>query len=191
MSTSAASPRPLPTAKRGSQRLAARLAAAQVLYEMELAGAPADAVLADHHAERWSLADGDEAVAEQGETVAPDRAHLGAVVRGAVERQADIDRMIEGALNKGWTMARFEALLRAILRCGTYELLAMGDVPPKVVINEYVEVAKAFYAGAEPSLVNGILDRLAHVLRDEAFGPTSDGDTGPTQAGGDEHNGTR
>jgi N utilization substance protein B len=188
MSTSAALPRLSLTVNRGSQRLAARLAAAQVLYEMEMAGAAADAVLADHHAERWPLAEDDEMLKDKGDSVAPDRAHLGFVVRGAMERQADIDRMIDSALNKGWTMERIEALMRAILRCGTYELLAMGEVPPKVVINEYVEVAKAFYAGTEPSLVNGILDRLAHILRAEAFAPLLDTDTEQVEAGGNGDN---
>ena len=178
--TAATTPVPAKKATRGSQRLAARLAAAQVLYEMDMAGAQADIVLADHLADRWRVAPEDED-AEEGdaaEAVAPDRAHLGAVVRGAIERQVDIDRMIEGALNKGWTLLRLEALLRAILRCGTYELLALSDVPPKVVINEYVDVAKAFYAGSEPSLVNGILDRLAHLLRDETFVPAPEIDAG-------------
>lgn len=190
--TGPAAPQPSRLPGRGSHRTAARLAAAQVLYEMEMAGAPADAVLADHLADRWREipVEGDEDGTETGSarTIAPDRVHLGAVVRGAVERRADIDRMIEGALNKGWTVARLEALLRAILRCGTYEILALRDVPPRVVISEYVDVAKAFYAGSEPALVNGILDRLAHVLRAEAFEPTSG--PGAAQGGGEGHNRT-
>ena len=186
---------PRPATTRGGQRASARLAAAQILYEMEMTGATADAALADHLADRWRRLPEDvdqDGNAEAAETLAePDRAHLGAVVRGAVARGADIDRMIEGALNRGWTLTRLEALLRAILRCGVYELLALGDVPPRVVINEYMDVAKAFYAGSEPALVNGILDRLARVLRPDAFAPASEGGAASPPAGDDGDNRTQ
>lgn len=156
--------------QRSSGRRAARLAAAQVLYELEVAGAAADAVLADHLANRWRQLpaddDGEQPLVVQ---TPPDAVHLGAVVRGSIARRADLDGMIEGAMEHGWTMGRLEVLLRAILRCGAYELLAMKDVPAKVAITEYVEIAKDFYAGPEPALVNGVLDRLAHVLRPDAF----------------------
>ena len=72
---------------------------------------------------------------------------------------------IEEALTGGWTLPRLEILLRVILRAGAYELCCQPDVPAKVVINEYVEIAHAFFAGKEPGLVNAVLDRLASRLR--------------------------
>lgn len=159
------------------RRSAARMAASQVLYEMEMAGASADAVLADHLKDRWTTrapavkGRPGEAAADA-DIILPgpaDPVFLGALVRGVVERREDVDRMIDGSLNRGWTMQRLEVLLRAIMRSGAYELLAFGDVPARVIISEYVNVAKAFYAGSEPALVNGVLDRLAHVLREHEF----------------------
>jgi N utilization substance protein B len=73
--------------------------------------------------------------------------------------------MIGEALSGGWTLERLEPLIRTILEAGTYELLARPDIPIRVVITEYVEVAHAFFAGKEPALVNGVLDRLARTLR--------------------------
>jgi N utilization substance protein B len=64
-----------------------------------------------------------------------------------------------------WPLDRLEVLLRAIMRAGAYELLARGGVPARVIINEYVDLAHAFFAGAEPRMVNGVLDRLARSLR--------------------------
>ncbi len=160
------------------RRSAARMAAAQTLYEMEMAGASADAVLADHLKDRWGAAAPAVQAAEEGsgkadvDTVLPgpaDPVFLGAIVRGVVQRRDDVDRMIDGSLNRGWTLQRLEVLLRAIMRSGAYELLAFSDIPARVIISEYVNVAKAFYAGSEPALVNGVLDRLAHVLREKEF----------------------
>jgi N utilization substance protein B len=155
------------------RRSAARVAAAQVLYEMEMAGAPADTVLADHLKARWTAGapkpQPDDADADIVLTGPVDPVFLGAIVRGVVQRREDVDRMIDGSLNRGWTLQRLEVLLRAIMRGGAYELLAFGDIPARVVISEYVNVAKAFYAGSEPALVNGVLDRLAHVLREHEF----------------------
>ena len=165
------------------RRSAARMAAVQVLYEMEMAGAPADAVLADHLKDRWTTAappavkgqpgrgqpEGEDADADIVLPGPPDPVFLGTLVRGVVQRREDVDRMIDGSLNRGWTLQRLEVLLRAIMRAGAYELLAMGDIPARVIISEYVNVAKAFYAGSEPPLVNGVLDRLAHVLRETEF----------------------
>ena len=160
------------------RRSAARMAAAQVLYELEMAGASADAVLADQLKNRWTaglpavpLTDDDTGKPDR-DTVLPgppDPVFLGAIVRGVVERREDVDRMIDGSLKRGWTLQRLEVLLRAIMRGGAYELLAFADIPARVIISEYVNVAKAFYAGSEPALVNGVLDHLAHVLREPEF----------------------
>jgi N utilization substance protein B len=97
-------------------------------------------------------------------------------VRGVAERAEDIDRMLASALTESWTVERLEVVLRCILRAGAYELLARPGVPARAAINEYVELAHAFYAGAEPGMVNGLLDRLARLLRPEEFAsPDPDG----------------
>ena len=143
----------------------ARLAAVQALYELEMAGAPTDSVLAEFLNDRWRPAPGNGAAEEEGDLVKPDEAFFCELVRGATARHDEIGRMIGEALSGGWTLERLEPLIRTILRAGTYELLARPDVPLRVVITEYVEVAHAFFADKEPALVNGVLDRLARTLR--------------------------
>ena len=89
--------------------------------------------------------------------------------RGFGARRDDVDAMIVGALDQGWTVARLELLLRAVLRVGTYELMDRPETPAKVVIDEYIEVAHAFFGKGPPGFVNGVLDRLAHQLRPGEF----------------------
>ncbi|MCL4155048.1 UNVERIFIED_CONTAM: hypothetical protein GTU68_066965 [Idotea baltica] len=91
------------------------------------------------------------------------------IVAGVVEDQKFLDPYIHTALEKDWPLKRIDSLLRAILRSGSYELLRRKDVPPKVIISEYIDVAKAFFEEDEPGLVNGVLDRLAHELRGPEF----------------------
>ena len=150
-------------------RSATRLAAVQALYEMELTGVAADSVLDEFLRNRWKPKDG-EPEAEPGDedlsTLAEtDAGQLAELVRGVRERKDDIDGMIGPALSSDWTVERLEVLLRVIIRAGTYELLVKSDVPAKVVISEYVDVAKAFYEKSQPGMVNGVLDKLAHALR--------------------------
>lgn len=149
-------------------RSAARMAAVQALYELDMVEGDADPVLRAFIEKRWTVPveneDGEEV--EVAEFHDPDKTFLIDLVRGTLTRKGEIDGMIAGALGEGWTVPRLEVLLRAILRAGAYELLAMGDIPAKVVINEYMDVAHAFFSGGEPKMVNGVLDRLAHVLRD-------------------------
>lgn len=144
------------------KRSTARLVAVQAIYEMEVAGASTDAVLREILGKRWQSATDIDTADRMTE---PDSVFLGQVVRGATERLEELDRAIGGALSEKWTVERLEVLLRCVLRAGTYELLARSDVPARVVISEYVDVAHAFFSGDEPGLVNGVLDRLARVLR--------------------------
>lgn len=144
------------------RRSAARLAAVQALYEMDLSGADWDPVLAGFLAKRWQ-GDGIEPVGD------PDPEFLAELLRGTAARMSEVDALIEPTLSGEWTLDRLEAVIRAILRAGTFELLARADVPVRVVISEYVDVAHAFFLGKEAALVNGVLDRLARSLRaDEA-----------------------
>lgn len=143
------------------RRSATRLAAIQALYALEVSGGEIDGVLADFIERRWSPSDGSSVSSR------PDEAFLRALVEGVVACGPKIDVAIEGALTGGWTLSRLEILLRAILRAGAFELCAQPDVPTKVIINEYLEITHAFFAGKEPSLVNAVLDRLAGRFRGE------------------------
>ncbi len=139
------------------ERSVARLAAVQALYQMETSGAGVEAVIrefTDHRFDRDF----------EGETLAAaDEAYFASIVRGAVERQGEIDKAIARKLATGWKLERIDATLRAIFRAGGFELLAKA-APHEVVIDEYVEIAKSFFEGPEPGFVNAALDAMA---RDE------------------------
>jgi N utilization substance protein B len=141
-------------------RSAARLAAVQATYQVELAGAQVETVRAEFLKHQL-------AAAAEPELRDADRELFSDLVRGIAERRDDIDRILAGHLTEGWSLDRLELVLAAILRAGAYELVARADVPVRVVINEYVNVAHAFYGGKEPGFVNGVLDRIARELRPE------------------------
>jgi len=130
-----------------------------------MAGASTDTVLTEFLDDRWRPAPSGGASEEEGDLVNPDEAFFCALVRCTTERNDEIGLMIGEALEGGWTLGRLEPLMRSILKAGTYELMARPDIPLRVVITEYVEVAHAFFADKEPALVNGVLDRLARTLR--------------------------
>lgn len=146
-----------------SRRRAARFAAVQALYQIEVGGAAADTVVAefgDHRLAR--LLDPHE-----GEAAAPavDREWFAIVAEGAWAARERLDPEIERCLATGWTLARCGYLLRACLRAGAFELAERRDVPVKVVINEYVELAHGFLGPGDAAFVNAVLDRLASRLR--------------------------
>jgi len=91
------------------------------------------------------------------------------LVEGVVREQRRLDPMIDQQLAEGWRLTRVDSILRAILRSGAYELLLRDDVPARVVITEYVDIAHAFFGEDEPKVVNGILDRLGHRARPQEF----------------------
>ncbi|MBT4938356.1 MAG: transcription antitermination factor NusB, partial [Rhodospirillaceae bacterium] len=144
----------------------ARLTAAQGLYEMEITGASLDAILMDFLASRWkdqdALPDEDGEIAELAE---PDKKKFGEIVKGVYENKKQIDEILAGALSEGHDLQKLDVLLRSMLRAAAYEMFFLTKVPVRVVINEYVDLAHAFYAENEPSLVNGVLDRIAKVVR--------------------------
>ncbi len=144
---------------RGEARSAARLAAVQSLYQIDLTGISAERALNEFLLHRASADEEGPALPKF------DRARFTDIVRGAEARCEEIDTMISSALAEGWAMDRLDAVLRAILRAGAWELTAGIGTPPKVVINEYVNVAHAFFEDKEPGFVNGVLDRLARVVR--------------------------
>jgi N utilization substance protein B len=155
-----------------TRRRAARFGAIQALFQTELSGADVEAVIAEFQAHR--LADLLEPLEGTGPAPAVDREWFAGLTRGAWQRAGELDPMIEAMLAEGWTLARAGYLLRACLRAGAFELAAQPDVPTPVVINEYVELAHAFFSNDEAGFINAVLDRLAAKLRPEAGpGPAS------------------
>lgn len=155
----AAKPAPRPANQRG----AARLAAVQALYQMDLGGATLPDVIAEFEAHRL----GKEIDGDQYRDA--DAAFFRDIVAGVVGDQRELDPAIDAALMAGWPLARIDATLRAILRSGAFELAHRFDVPGRVVISEYVDVANAFYEGEVPAMVNAVLDALARKLRAAEF----------------------
>ena len=97
------------------------------------------------------------------------------VVKGVVRRQREIDPLVDQQLRTGWRLVRVDSILRAILRAGVFELLERSDVPARVTINEYINIAKAFFEADEPKVVNGVLDRIAHKVRAKEFEAPGEG----------------
>ncbi len=147
----------------GEPRSAARLAAVQALYQVEMTGASAESVLAEFLAHRL-----DEEV-DGLCLAAADRRLLDELLRGTVAERDALDDMLAAVLDEGWPVERLEMLLRIVMRAGAFELSRRPEVPARVVVAEYVDLAGAFFGGKEPGLVNGVLDRLARALRPEAF----------------------
>ena len=140
-------------------RSVARLAAVQALYQMEVSGAGAEAVIREFTEHRF---DRDF----EGLTLASaDEAFFADIVRGVVANQREIDTAVARRLAAGWKLERIDATVRAILRAGAYELAHRSDVPTEVSIDEYVELAKSFFEGPEPGFVNGALDAVAQDVR--------------------------
>lgn len=163
-------PNPKPSSgdkrRRPSGLSAARLLAVQALYQMALSDQSARDVLREFLEHR---------VHEDIEGLKHDsvnRELLTELVEGATRESEDLDDMVAAVLDEEWTVERLEILLLALLRCATFELAERLEVPARVVISEYVDLAHAFFDGRETNFVNGMLDRLAHVLRAEEFGGT-------------------
>ncbi|MBR1219937.1 transcription antitermination factor NusB [Bradyrhizobium sp. U87765 SZCCT0131] len=149
--------------KKANRRGAARLAAVQALYQMDIAGAGVNDIFAEFES-HWL---GNEI---EGDTYLPaEAAFFRDVVAGVVRDQGRIDPMLDEALNKGWPLQRIDAILRAVLRAGAYELEHRRDVPGRVVIKEYVDVANAFVDRDETGLVNAVLDQIGRHFRADEF----------------------
>lgn len=153
--------------RKANRRGAARLAAVQALYQMDLSGAGINEVLGQFEA-YWL---GSEV---EGDTYLPaEAAFFRDLVGGVVREQRALDPMIDKALAHGWPLKRIELILRAILRAGAYELGHRSDVPARVVVSEYVDVAHAFVERDETGMVNAVLDQLARQLRAGEFTGTT------------------
>ena len=146
-----------------NHRSAARLAAVQALYQMDIASTDIADVITQFQTHRFG-ADG-----EGGAPEAADRLFFAELLRGVVRRQRDIDPVLDAKLAEGWRLNRLDSILRATLRSAAFELLERRDVPAKVVVNEYVNIAKEFFSGEEPKVVNAVLDRIAREQRAQEF----------------------
>ena len=140
-------------------RSVARLAAVQALYQMEVSGGGVELVVREFRDHRFA---GD---IEGTPLAQADEAFFGDLVRGVVASQAEVDRAVVRRLSEGWRLERIDATARAILRCGAFELIKLSEIPTEIVIDEYVEIAKSFFTGAEPGFVNGALDGIARDAR--------------------------
>jgi len=147
------------TPKRSLPRSAARLAAVQALYQQEMEAVPLARLLHEFHQHRLGATIDGVEYAEAEVDFFDD------LVSGADARRAELDALIAGRLAKGWSLARLDKPMKAILRAGAYELAARADVPTATVISEYVDVAKAFYDSRETGFVNGLLDAIAREVR--------------------------
>jgi N utilization substance protein B len=145
------------------ERSAARLAVVQALYQMDLAGTSVPDILAEFES-HWIGRELD------GEQVAKaEIRHFRDIADGVVRQQRTLDPMIDDALERGWPLKRIETLMRAVLRAGAYELAFRPEVPARVVISEYVDVAAAFLDREEIGMVNAVLDVLARRTRAKEF----------------------
>ena len=144
---------------RSQSRSAARLAAVQALYQLEMEGSAVAPLLHQFHEHRLGATIEGATYAEAEQSFFDD------VVKGVDARRSEIDALIGEKLAKGWNLDRLDRPMRAILRAGTYELIARPDVPVASVISEYVDVAHAFYDKKESGFVNGLLDAVAKGAR--------------------------
>jgi N utilization substance protein B len=152
-----------PEQRKANRRGAARLAAVQALYQMDIAGTGLNEVVAEYE-KHWL---GREVEGEQ--YLPAEAAFFRDLIGGVLAEQRSLDPMIDQVLAKGWPLKRIEAILRAMLRAGVYELGHRRDVPARVIVSEYVDVAHAFVDRDETGLVNAVLDQLAHTLRAAEF----------------------
>lgn len=145
--------------RRANKRGAARLAAVQALYQMDVAGTGILEITSEYETYRL----GREVDGEQ--YLDADPQWFRAIISGVVGEQRQLDPLVRQRLPDDWPLSRIDSTLRAILRAGAWEIKNRKDVPIAVVISEYVDIAKAFFDGDEPRLVNAVLDRMAKDLR--------------------------
>jgi N utilization substance protein B len=158
---------PVPNDRKANKRGAARLAAVQALYQMDIAGTGVNEILAEFE-KHWI---GREL--EGNQYLPAEAAFFRDVVGGVVREQRKLDPLIDTALQQSWPLKRIEAILRAVLRAGAYELDHRSDVPARVVVSEYVDVAHAFVERDETGMVNAVLDHIARNLRAAEFDRTT------------------
>jgi transcription antitermination protein NusB len=146
--------------RQNAEKLTARLAAVQALYEMDMGPAKIEAILRDF-LKRPLVLDADEGPA----LPKADADLFDALVRAATARRDEIDGMLTSCLSGNWSLDRIDSPMKYILRAGCAELLACPENPAAAIINDYVDIAHSFFAGREPGMINAILDKLSKTLR--------------------------
>jgi len=144
---------------KSKSRSAARLAAVQALFQMQMEQTPVAKLLKEFHDHRLGAEIEDAQYAEAEVDFFDD------IVMGTADNLAKIDALIAAKLATGWTMARLDKTMLQILRAGAFELIQREDVAVATVINEYVDVAHAFYDKKESGFINGLLDSIAKQVR--------------------------
>lgn len=142
-----------------ARRSGARLAAVQALYQMEQTEQSTRSVIADFMGDRLGLNDEGEPIEEADPDI------FKSIVNGVVDQQEAIDAAIMKRLATGWKIERLDATSRAILRAAVYELVAEISLPSQIILDEYVSIAHAFFEGAEPKFINGLLDAVSRDVR--------------------------
>ena len=150
-------------ARKANKRGAARLAAVQALYQMDVASTGLNEILAQFES-HWI---GREVEGDQ--YLPAEAAFFRDIVGGVVREQRQLDPLIDDALARSWPLKRIETILRAVLRAGAYELHHRRDVPARVVVSEYVDVAHAFVDQEETGMANAVLDQIARRIRGNEF----------------------
>jgi transcription antitermination protein NusB len=153
------------TPPKSQARSTARLACVQALYQHQMEGTKVDELLVEFHRHRLGERLDDEDSGGGQELAAVEVDFFNDLVRGVDARRDEIDAVLTAKLSDGWTLTRLDKTMVQILRAGAYELLARADVPAAAAINEYVEVAKAFFDDREAKFVNGLLDAVAKEVR--------------------------
>ncbi|NKJ43493.1 MULTISPECIES: transcription antitermination factor NusB [unclassified Novosphingobium] len=144
---------------KGQARSAARLAAVQALYQVDMEGTELRFLLDEFHQHRLG------AEIEDVEYAAADVEFFDDVVKGVIARREEIDGLIQARLAQGWSLSRLDKTMLQILRCGAYELAARTDIAVGTVISEYLDVAHAFFDAREAKFANGVLDAVAKDVR--------------------------
>ncbi len=160
-----------------ARRSAARLAAIQALYEIDVVGAPATPVLKEFLEKRWSNAtpqdlddiDYTKNADKKAILPQPENKFLKLIVHGVTNDQERLDTAIAPSLNSPWVLDQLHTLVRAILRAGAFEFIQCPEVPARTIISEYVGLAHAFFCENEPAFINAVLDSLAGEYRRDEF----------------------
>ena len=145
----------------GRSRSVSRLAVVQALYQMELSDQDSESAIAEFIEYRMGQEVDGEKLAEA------DKKYFAGIVRGVVDNQEEIDRALAVATGKSWSYDRIDAIMRAVFRACTCELMIQPQVPFRVVLTEYTNVATAFFEekGPEIPFISGVLHRIARELR--------------------------
>jgi N utilization substance protein B len=147
------------------KRHAARMAAVQALYQMDVGGVGSKAVIREFLDHRFGL-EGEQ------DMIVADEDFFEDIITGVVREQSRIDETISDHLSKSWTLKRLDMTLRALMRSAIYEVIARPDVPALVIIDEYVSLAANFFDEKQAAFVNAALEKVAKKVRAAEFGLT-------------------